>query len=68
MSSIKITIPKQGLSENKRTPTIDVNGVVGNGCAAITNALVERLGTRVETETIKPEYHQQVEQRLNQGL
>lgn len=68
MATIKITIPKKGLSENKRTPTIDVDGVVGTTCVNITNALVERLGTQVESETIKPEYHQQVEQQLNQGL
>lgn len=68
MATLKITIPKQGLSESKRTPTIDVDGVVGNSCATLTNALVERLGTQVDTETIKPEYHQQVEQQLNQGL
>jgi len=68
MASLKITIPKTGLSKSQRTPTIDVEGVVGSSCSTLTGALVERLGTQVVSETQKPEYHQQVEQRIDQGL
>jgi deoxyadenosine/deoxycytidine kinase len=68
MASIKIVIPKTGLSQGKRTPVIEVDGVVGTSCATLTGALVDRLGTQVAEETQKPEYHQQVDQRLQQGL
>ena len=68
MAQIKITIPKNGLAAGKRTPVIDVDGVVGNTCTSLTAPLLERLGAQPANEVIKPEFYQSVEQKLDQQL
>lgn len=58
MEEIIITVPLNGPVK------IEVDGVVGTGCKALTEGLEKKLG-KVTKDEVKPEYYEQAAHNIN---
>jgi hypothetical protein len=68
MKTIKITIPRKGISEGKTHVTIEAEGYTGTSCQSATEKFKAALGA-LQEEEIKPEMYATEDgvERLREG-
>lgn len=57
MKTVRIRIPRKGLSSRKAKITVDAEGYTGDACKLATAALEKAIGLASMEETLKEEYY-----------